>query len=89
MIDRTPSRRFRRVEKDPYGGWIARDKFGVEYIEPGFRWNCRSSARDVVDSDRMFGDLGVEAHAAELRARAAEALAARSPSTPITKTKGL
>lgn len=51
----------KRVEKDPNGGWIARDKFGVEYMESGFRWNCRSSARCVVFEDKAFGDLGVEA----------------------------
>lgn len=61
--------RVKRVEKDPHGGWIARDKFGVEYIEPGFRWNNRSAARCVVDEDKVFGDLGVEAFRVALEAR--------------------
>lgn len=41
--------RIRTVEKDPAGGWIARDPAtGEEITEPGWRWNCRESARDAV-----------------------------------------
>lgn len=54
--------RIRRVEKDQRGGWIARDKFGAEYIEEGFRWNSRSSARCVVNEDRAFHAYTVNAH---------------------------
>lgn len=62
----------RRVEHDPGVGWIARDKFGVEYLEPGFRWNSRSVAWAVVNDDRLYGgDIGVEAYQ---RQRLAEAL---------------
>jgi hypothetical protein len=42
-------KRIRTVERDPRGGWIARNPYtGEEIMEEGFRWNCRSSARDVV-----------------------------------------
>lgn len=34
----------RRVEKDPEGGWIARDPYGAIIPDADFRWNCRSSA---------------------------------------------
>lgn len=37
------------VEKDPEGGWIARDPNTGETIGgDDWRWNCRESARDVV-----------------------------------------
>lgn len=62
---RVRKHRVRRVEKDPFGGWIARDKFGVEY-QKDFLWNSRSVARAVVDEDRAFGDIGVEARRAEM-----------------------
>lgn len=62
--------RVRRVEKDERGGWIARDKFGVEYFDRGFRWNSRAVAWSVVNEDRAFGDLGVEAFNVERYRRA-------------------
>lgn len=55
------TKRVRRVEHDPCGGWIARDKFGVEYMEPGWRWNSRSVAQTVVLEDKAYGDIGVAA----------------------------
>lgn len=70
--------RIRRVEKDPYGGWIARDKFGVEYFDGGFRWNSRSVARAVVEEDRITGDHGVEAYKAEIHARRTAAACVRA-----------
>lgn len=48
----------RRVERDPSGGWIARDHFGNEMIEEGFRWNTRSGAWHVaIEADiRALGE---------------------------------
>lgn len=45
----------RRVERDPYGGWIARDQCGNEMIEAGFRWNTRSGAWHVAFEADLFG----------------------------------
>lgn len=57
------NQRVRRVEYDPGYGWIARDKFGVEYMDD-FRWASRSIARAVVEADRAFGDIDAEARRA-------------------------
>lgn len=48
--------RIRTVERVPGWGWIARCPFsGLELFEPGFVWNSRSVARDVVEERRRFG----------------------------------
>lgn len=41
-------KRVRRVEKDPAGGWIARDRNGAAIYDEAWRWNSRSVARSVV-----------------------------------------
>lgn len=48
------SARAKRVEKDPEGGWIARDQEGREIGGDGFRWNSRSAARCAVDETDML-----------------------------------
>lgn len=36
------------VERDPAGGWIARDPATGRELEEGWRWNTREAARDAV-----------------------------------------
>jgi hypothetical protein len=51
----TLERRIRTVEKDPEGGWIARDPFDGHIIpDDSFRWNSRDSARGAVTEARML-----------------------------------
>lgn len=53
--------RFRLVEKDPGGGWIARHPLtGEPFFDKDWRWNSRSVARDVVDSLRRFPESKTE-----------------------------
>lgn len=48
--------RIRTVEYLPGWGWIARCPFsGLDLFEPGFIWNSRSVARDVVAERRREG----------------------------------
>lgn len=72
-------KRVRRVEYDPGWRWIARDKFGLEYMETGFRWSSRSVARDVVEQDKALGDKGVEARRRELQERRIRSFLATLP----------
>lgn len=47
--------RIKTVEYVPGEGWIARSPFdGRELGGTGFRWNSRSSARCVVDEERVL-----------------------------------
>lgn len=46
----------RRVEHEPYEGWIARDRRGAEIGGEGFRWSSRSVARAVVLETDMIED---------------------------------
>ena len=49
------SRRVRTVEKDPRGGWIARNRFtGEVYPAKDFRWNTRSGAWHAAWEARVF-----------------------------------
>lgn len=49
-------RRIKTVEYVPGYGWTARCPFsGFDLFEPGFIWNSRSVARDVVDEARRRG----------------------------------
>ena len=49
------SKRIRRVEKDPEGGWIARNRNGSEILKD-FRWNSRSAAQGAVtETDLLSG----------------------------------
>lgn len=52
----------KRVERDRYGDWIARDRYGREVLEPGFRWCTRSSARAAAkEADLWTDDPSLEA----------------------------
>lgn len=51
--------RIRTVEKDPRGGWIARDPFdGHVILGDDFRWNSRECARTVVWEARNLSEVG-------------------------------
>jgi len=42
----------KRVEKDPYGGWIARKRDGTVIFDPEFRWNTQAGAKAAaLDAD--------------------------------------
>lgn len=42
------------VERDPDGGWIARNPWTREEILPDFRWASREAARGAVEEARVL-----------------------------------
>lgn len=56
-----------RIERDPEGGWIARNRDGSEIGAPGYRWNTRAGARCAVWDAVQFGSTIEELRAARIK----------------------